>query len=190
MKTKTSKTVPIGGVPAAFKNIEAACYTLADDRACLASLVKRLKDRVRTLTEGAMPEIRDQAETVNATREQLATMIDMARGLFEKPKTRVFYDIKVGLRKQEGEIVIESEEKTQALIEKHFPDRLDELAPATRKLSKKALANLTATELKKIGVEITADTDAVIVKPQDSDVDKAVAALLAECTEENLKAAA
>lgn len=185
MKTKSSKPTPIGGVAptassAPLKHIESACGVLASEHAHLGVMITRLDDRVRSLRLELMPHIRRQAEAVAIYRAAIFSLVDTNRPLFEKPRTRIFSDIKVGLQKQKGDTVIQDEDKTLELIERHFPDRLDDLAPAKRKISKTALANLTAAELKKIGVEITADTDAVLIKPQDSDVEKAVAALLEE----------
>jgi hypothetical protein len=201
MKTKSKYTqpqlhqrkpniAPIGGVPAPLKHIELACEQFANDRREIASQIHTMERDIARITANYMPQIRSTADVLVARRADLAMQIDSNRPLFEKPRTRIFSDIKVGLQKQKGSIDFEDEEKTIALIEKHFPDRLDDLAPATRKLSKTALANLTAADLKKIGVEITADTDAVLIKPQDSDVEKAVAALLAETNQPDLAKAA
>lgn len=192
MKTTKSKyTQPkLNTLPLGFQPIQVACETFAGERRLLSGVVSKFNSQVAALREGIMPTLNLRANFAARAARDLHELIDANRPLFDKPRTRVFSDIKVGLQKQKGSTDFEDEEKTIALIEKHLPDRLDELAPATRRVSKSALAHLTAAELKKIGVEITADTDAVLIKPQDSDVEKAVAALLAESTQPQLDKAA
>lgn len=180
----------IGGIPAALKHIEHGCEALAEDRRVLAKNIATLNNRIASIRLDYMPEIRKQADEVAHTRGAIHFLIETNRALFEKPKTRTFADIKVGLQKQKGSIVIKDEAKTLALIALEYPEKIDVLAPMKRTISKAALNNLTGAELKKLAVEIEADTDEVIIKPQDSDVEKAVAALLAETQQPELKAAA
>lgn len=189
MKKEIIPNSPIGGVPAPLKQIEVATDFFSIEIANLHNRVSALDHAIAGLRSVHLPRIRAQADNVATNRAQLHHLIDSNRPLFDKPRTRIFSDIKVGLQKQKGKTVIADPDRTVALIEKHFPDRLEELAPSKRTLAREALANLTAAELKKIAVEITADTDAIIIKPQDSDVEKAVAALLAEQTSDLKQAA-
>jgi hypothetical protein len=191
MKNKTSKSsqVPIGGIPAPLKHIESATLEFAARRHETAKVVENITAQIRQIRATAPITLRRYIDDEAIAKAALHDLIDAHRDCFEKPRTRIFDDIKVGLSKQKGETIIRDADQTIALIEKHFPDRLDNLAPSTRTLSKKALSNLTATELKKIGVEITGDTYEVLIKPQKSDLEDSVAALL-EDTEEHLKAAA
>ncbi len=43
-----------------------------------------------------------------------------------------------------------------------------------------AVSDLTGADLKRLGIRIEADTEAVVIKPTDSEVDKLVEALLAD----------
>lgn len=191
MKNKTSKstTRKTQTLPLGFQPIQDSCEILAGERRLISGVLEKLNADLAMVRAAAMPILRMRANSRAMAHINLVNLIDRNRPLFKSPKTRIFSDIKVGLRKLEGETVIADPDKTVELIAKHFPDRLDELAPATRAPRKDALKNLTGAELKKIGVEITGDTEAVIVKPQSSDVEKAVAALLKE-TETELKQAA
>jgi hypothetical protein len=184
MKNKTPKALPL-----AFQAIQEYCACYRGELTLRDHTFAKYKGELSNLRAKYLPILQTRAIDINSTRATLTTLIDANRPIFKNPKTRIFSDIKVGLRKLEGETVVADPEKTLELIAKHFPDRLDELAPITRALSKDALKSLTGAELKKIGVEITADTDAIIIKPMDSDVEKAVAALLKESAPE-LKAAA
>ena len=65
-----------------------------------------------------------------------------------------------------------------ARIKKHLPEQADVLIRTKEAPVKEALAQLTAAELKKIGVTIEDAGDTVVIKPVDSEVDKLVDALL------------
>ncbi len=58
------------------------------------------------------------------------------------------------------------------------------LIATSERPAKEALANLTAAELKKLGISVTDGGDAVFIKPADSAVDKMVDALLKDATAE------
>jgi hypothetical protein len=185
----TTTTTRIAILPLGFQPIQDCCAMYRNGLTHLQSLSTKYNAALADLQAKFMPGFRNGGAAVALVRMNLTTLIDNSRPLFEKPKTRVFSDIKVGLQKQKGSTVVADEDKTIELIAKHFPERLDDLAPSKRKLSLAALNNMTAADLKKIAVEIEADTDAVIIKPQDSDIEKAVAALLKE-TEQPLANAA
>jgi hypothetical protein len=187
MKTQKSKSPKLPDP--ILSRLEHECATFRGELSILYSNMRELDNAIALARAAHMPTIKARAAMLQFPRNRIWTLIADNRALFAKPRTRIFSDIKVGLTKQKGATVIADEDKTIALIKKHFPKRLDELAPSARSLSKKALANLTGDDLKKIGIEITADTDAIIIKPQDSDVEKAVAALLAEQTAELKQAA-
>lgn len=192
MKTKNTKSTGTKSnvLPLGFQPIQAACGLFAAKRLELAGAIHAMERTIARVTSEYMPSIRAQATAVAENRIQLVTLIDANRDLFTSPKTRTFSDIKVGLRKQPGRIGIPDEAKTIALIQKHCPEQLDSLAPVKRTVSKEALEKLPADLLKKLSVEVVADKEEVLIKPQDSDVEKAVAALVAETHQPQLKAAA
>ncbi|HUS37337.1 MAG TPA: hypothetical protein VM680_18465 [Verrucomicrobiae bacterium] len=170
-----------------LQDIERFTGNYAQARAQLVKHIKTLNDKIAGVKATLMIPIRQCIPPVADRHQFLFDAIAESPALFVKPRTRTFDNIKVGLQKQKGAFIIADPERTKELIAKHYPDRLDELAPSERTLSKKALGNMTGAELKKIGVEVEADTDAVIIKPTDSDVDKAVAALLADASEDDNK---
>jgi hypothetical protein len=191
-KNKTSaKSQPQRSVtlPLGFEPIQDHCMAYRAGLNLLDDSMLKLNAAIAEARNQHMPSLRSRVNALGSVRISLVDLIDSRRPLFDKPKTRIFSDIKVGLRKQPGRIGISDKDKTIELIKKHCPERLDELAPATRQLSKEALEKLPADLLKKLSVEVTADQEKVIIEPQDSDVEKAVAALLQE-SQTDLKAAA
>lgn len=100
--------------------------------------------------------------------------------MFDTPRTVVFYGIKVGLQKGKGAIEWDDDAQVVKLIEKHFPEQADVLIKTTKKPVKKALAQLTVAELKKLGIVVEETGDQVVIKSTDSEIDKLVNALLKE----------
>jgi hypothetical protein len=106
--------------------------------------------------------------------------------LFVRPRTIIFHGIKVGLQKGSGKIEYDKSEidRIVRLIEKHFPEQTEVLIQTKKAPIKKALANLSGAELKKLGIEIDDSTDAVVIKPTDSEIEKVVDRLLKEKDDE------
>lgn len=73
---------------------------------------------------------------------------------------------------------LEATEKTVELIKKHFPDKVDELIRTKEEPVKEALANMTAVELKKIGVKVIADSDEAVVKSDFEKIEKFINSLI------------
>lgn len=101
----------------------------------------------------------------------------------------VFHGIKVGFQKEKGKIEWDDVDQVVKLIKKHFPEQADVLIATSEKPVKDALNNLSAAELKKIGVNITSDGDVAFIRPTDSEVDKMVTALLKAATQDEEVAA-
>ena len=88
------------------------------------------------------------------------------------------YGVKVGFEKGKGRIEWDDDDTVVRLIEKHFPEQADILIKTKKKPAKKALAQLSVAELKKLGVTVEETGDQVVIKSTDSEIDKLVTALL------------
>lgn len=116
------------------------------------------------------------AKTAEA-HDKLQASIEEGRDLFQKPKSRKFHNIKVGLQKQKGKVVISDEEKTIKRIEDLLPeDQAELLIRITKSVDKQACYNLVAGDLKRLGIQIQDDVDEVLIKPLD--VNKIIDALI------------
>lgn len=158
--------------------IEGAAKQYSKERGILAGLVTTLNDEILKLNRKALPSIK---KAVNATKEAEAKLEVLLKGnadLFTKPRTWTIHGIKFGFSKQKGCIEIPNVDNTIKLIRKHFPQKADLLIVQKESISKDALGNISVDDLKKIGCKVIADTDAVVIKPTDSNVDKLVVALL------------
>ena len=149
-------------------------------RAKVSERVHNYEAGVLELNKQHLRGIKQAALCAADKESELRAAIEASPELFEKPRVFTMHGIKFGFRKQNGSIVFEDEEKVITLIHKHFPELADGLIKSEEKLLKTALSNLSAVELKKLGVEVKASGDEVLVKSVDSEIDKLVNALLKE----------
>lgn len=159
-------------------DIEAAAKVYADSRAVLADRMASLADETRALRRRRLPGIRSSANTAAAACQALVDLVDGARDLFARPRTRIFHGIKVGLAKGRGKVTWEDAKAVIARIRKHLPDQADLLIKVTETLRKKALSDLPVADVKRLGVTVDDAGDEVVVKATDTEIDKMVDALL------------
>jgi hypothetical protein len=161
MKTETETE------PASLAAIKTATKTFSKQHEALADRLKIINDRIEDVKRRHMISLRAEVNRVAAAHQELHTLIKSAPGLFEKPRTYIFHGVKVGMGKKKGTIEIADPDKTVELIKKHFKELSG--GPHQHRTEtpvKKALSALSAgDQLKKIGCEVTKDTDAVVIKP-------------------------
>ncbi|MBV6478691.1 MAG: hypothetical protein HGGPFJEG_01448 [Ignavibacteria bacterium] len=153
----------------------------------LSNKVQDLELELETVKRKHMRYIKDFANEALEKKSKLTAAIDESKNLFEKPKSIVLHGMKVGLQKGKGKITIPDEEKTILLIKKNLAEQADLLIKTEEKIVKPALENLSAGDLKKVGLNLIESTDYVIIKPTGSDVDKIVNALLKEDTKDEFE---
>ena len=159
-------------------DIEGLTKNLAQARDLLTSRVRQLRDEHEASNRRAEPLIKSAVSTVKAAEDELRIAIESNRSLFKRPKSRIFHGLQVGIEKSKGKIKILNPEATIDLIKTHLKARFNLLVKTKRTVSKPALRSLSADELKRIGVEVGVPGDVVFVRSVDSDVEKALKALL------------
>lgn len=173
-----------------MQEIEDLTKDFADARDALLKEMEMLETAIKRLRDSRMQEIRRLVgEARNAHALLDAAVVD-SKSLFTRPKTRVMHGVKVGFQKQPGQVLFADADQVVKLIRKHFADQADTLIKVTETPVKKALSQLTAAELKKIGVTVQETGDRVVIKPADSDIGKIVDALLADEGDTDVKAVA
>lgn len=171
-----------------MQEIESLTKTYAEARAYLTGVVAELQAELERVKHPVLPVIRGAVNDVSKAHDALKTALEISPELFDKPRTRTFHTVKVGYRKQAGKVEIPDEGKTIQRIETLLPEEQAELLiKTTKSVHKPSVSDLTAADLKRLGIRITDDTDEVVIKPVASDVDKLVNALLAEI--ENMEVA-
>lgn len=159
-------------------DLTARALALATTRQQLGTLVQALNAGLEALKANQMPEIRAAIDTAAAAWAALEADIQASPGLFIKPRTVAAHGITFGIEKSKGVITVPDADKTVALIRKHLPEQADVLIAKKDVPVKKALAQLTAADLRRIGVQVGDGQDTVVIRPAPSDVDKLVKALV------------
>lgn len=167
-----------------LQDIEASAKAHAQAREKLSEIVTTLQDGIDALKRSHMARIKAAVNKAANTSDELLQLINAAPELFTKPKSVTFHGIKLGYMKEKGRIEFDDPEQVIKLIRKHLPELAETLIITAEKPAKDGLNQLTAADLKKIGVTITSDTDVVFIRPADSDVDKMVNALIKGATDE------
>jgi hypothetical protein len=104
-----------------------------------------------------------------------------APDLWRKLRTRTFHGVRVGWTKQRGKVEIDDETKVIERIRKLLPAEQAELLIRTREaVHKPGVYDLTAADLKRLGIRIADDSDVVVIKDLASELDRAIEALLAQ----------
>lgn len=162
-----------------MENIEKAAKLYSEKRAVLHESVTALEADIAALKRARLPAIRRQVAAASSAESILRVAIAESPEVFQKPKTRVLHGIKVGFAKAKGKITFADAETVVKLIRKHFPGQADNLIQTKETPFKPGLNQMTAAELKKIGVTVKETTDEVVVSSTDSETDKLISALLA-----------
>lgn len=172
---------------ATLGDIEVLTKDYSESYSKLSDKVRDLNDEIDAAKRKHMRYIKSYAEDALEKKSKLSNAIDESKDLFDKPKSIVIHGMKIGLQKGKGKITVPDEEKTILLIKKNLPDQADILIKSEEKLVKPALNNLTAGDLKKVGLNLVESTDEVLIKPTGSDIDKIVNALLKEDPKEEME---
>lgn len=157
--------------------IETACLKHSEARDVLRDEIQGFQDEQEQIRRRRHKSLRDALRRYRETRQRLERNLDKCPHLFKKPKTRILHGLRVGYMKRKGKTIIKHPATTIAAIKAKFKDRVSDLISTKETVSKTALAQLTGVDLKRIGVEVTADTDVVVIKGTDSELDKLIKVL-------------
>lgn len=166
-------------------NISKHAEVHAQARTLLAERVTALTDAQTALKREYMPGIKRALVRAAETETALRALVEAHPECFTKPRTQVFSGIKVGYMKGKGALHFDDADAVVARIKKHLPDQADVLIRLKETPVKDALAQLSAADLKRIGVTLTEAGDITVVKPVDGEIDKLVDALLKAATDED-----
>ena len=175
---------------ATMTEIEAAAKVARDARNRLGERAAVLQGSIEELKRRHIPGLKTAVAKVADADAQLLALLQAAPHLFVRPRTVVFHGIKIGYKKGAGKIEIADPEAVVKLVRKHFPEQFDLLVKTTERPIKKTLQELSAAELKKLGITVEATGDVCFIADATDAVDKLVAALLKGEEEEEAEAAA
>ncbi|MCK5235551.1 MAG: host-nuclease inhibitor Gam family protein [Deltaproteobacteria bacterium] len=159
-------------------DIERLTREFAEARAFLETRVEFFNEEVSEIEKRRLPGIKASLKKVKKIEDKLKAAIESCHEHFTKPKMQTFCGIKVGFQKNKGTMEMRDPDSTIEKIKKLMPDKVEMLIRVTEEPDKKALSNLSADVLKKLGVTISNTGDTVVIKPAKRDIDKTVEALL------------
>jgi len=153
---------------------------LAGKRRALMLAAADMESEVTAVRKRHMPGLRSLALKVRSATDGLKVLVAKVPELFAKPRSRKVADIQYGFRKGSGKIEWDDEEKVIARIRSKRPDLVATAIVSKESVSKEAIEQLTAAELKALGITITGAGDAAYVKAKDADTDALIKLALGE----------
>ncbi len=159
---------------------QALAYRQARDR--LQSLVAALEADIQSLKLARMPRLREALATLADTESRLRADVGASPAeLWQKPRTRTFHGVKVGYAKQRGRVEFDDEAKVIERMRRLLPkDQAELLVRVREAVHKPAVYDLTAADLRRLGITVTADCDQIVVQDVAGELDRAIDALLAD----------
>lgn len=168
----------------ALIELDRAAKTYRDSRDLVAKRITELDEELRALYRRRMPGIKSAIVAAKDAQDAAAATVQKFPTMFTRPRTMVLHGIKLGFGKGKGKIEWDCEDDVLVeRIEKLFkddPDTRELLIITEKKPSKDALKNLEAKLLAKLGAEIEAVGDYVIVADAASDGKKLMKRILKE----------
>lgn len=164
--------------PVTMELIESQAKAFASARAELAERLNTLREEQEGAKRRLLQGIKNSLERVQNAYAELHDSVEASQALFEQPKTRVLHGVRVGFMKQRGKLEIADREGVIERIRKLLGDEAVGYIKVTETPVMTALANLPAKDLRRIGITLTDDIDAVVIKAADGDLDKLIDALV------------
>lgn len=166
-------TVKLNELETAAKEFSAASKILRNIKEELDTEIDAVKAKYSTAFAEA-------SKNAGEAYQMLLTLVEGSEELFSDKKSMSINNVKFGYRKKAGTINIDNETFTIDRLQELFPKDADKYLSKKISISKKALNNLTAAELKKIGVNVIQDSSEAFVKLTDDEVQKLIDALVKE----------
>ena len=155
-------------------------YSMARQR--LTSTTSQIREARRQAARRYMPALKVQVEEAARAAAALKNAVAANPRLFDQPRARVFFGIKVGYRKMPGRLVCD-EPRAIERIRKLYPEREVDLVRVSESLVRAALKQLDAKTLAALGVSIAEVEDRIVISADNDDIDKLVEALLDDVDE-------
>ena len=179
-----------------LEKLQSAALQLSHHTDALRQELMLLDAEVPAAQAAHMLTIRLMTRCVIKKQAELAEGIKAHPELFDKPRTLIVEGIKFGLRKQPGKMCWGDDEKLFKRLNDMFaaghinPVQYEGVVETRFVLVAKGLEKLDASTLKRLGVTVEADSDAVEIKSVDSDVEKMVKAVIKDAMKDAANEAA
>jgi hypothetical protein len=179
-----------------LEKLQASALQLSHHTDALRQELMLLEAEVSAARDAHMLTIRSLTRSVIKRQSELAEGIQAHPELFDKPRTLIVDGIKFGLRKQPGRMSWGDDEQLRSRMDDLFAKgeintaQYDTVVETRHVIVSKGLEKLDAKTLKRLGVTVEADSDAVEIKSVDSDVQKMVKAVIKDAVKDAVNDAA
>ena len=173
-----------------LSDVQKQASVLSQSRDHLRGLFATLEAGIEIVKKGSLPEIQKLGRQIAKQHTELQQLIGANSAMFDKPRTYIVDGLKFGLQKKPTKLEWDSDAALITRIKKAVeaaaltPEQQDLLITTTEKPVAKALEKLDIKTLKRLGVTITSGTDEVLIKSVDSEVEKAVNAVIRDVTKD------
>lgn len=163
---------------ATVREIEELAQKFAARRDALVGSMMAFREEQSMLERKHFGRLRRLVVATREAESVLLAAIEQSPEHFDKPRSVIFHGIKLGYRKGTGKLEMDDVDRTVQLIRRHLPDQVEILIETKAKPVKPALLQLDAATLKRIGCTVEDTGDVAFAKPIDSEVEKALKALV------------
>jgi hypothetical protein len=165
-------------------NLSKKAALLSDSRDELRVELLLLDGEMQAVKNAHIKRLQQLTRAVIKHEAELSADIEANTQLFVKPRSQIIDGIKFGLQKQKGSLTWDNTDtvlnRMDDLFNKGDIDRAvyDVCVETKYSLVVAGLEKLEGKLLKKLGITISADTDKVLIKSVDSDVEKMLNAVI------------
>lgn len=164
--------------------IDQLCVALRAARDTLRALAGRANEDIETIKREHLPGLRLALAAAGDAEIELRDAVQASDpALWRRTRSRILHGIKIGWQKQRGKVDFADEAKTIERMRQLLPkDQVALLIRVREAVHKPAVYDLTAADLRRLGITVADDCDQVVVKDIESELDRALEALLDEIT--------
>ena len=163
-----------------LSDIEQAARDFSAKSKTLRNYHEELNSKIEALKQEYIEDIKQASCDAGESYQMLLTLINDASDLFKDKKSMTVSGVKFGYQKKKGKLEIINEDVTISKLKELYGDNASLYINTKISVVKKALDNLPASDLKKLGVNIVQDTDVAFVKLTDDEVQKLIEAMIKE----------
>lgn len=166
--------------------LEAQAASLRGARDRLRDVANAIQQDIEAIKRAHLPALRDALAACAQAETDLRQAVEASPAeLWRRTRTRLVHGIRIGWIKSRGKVEWDDEAKVIERIRRLLPAEQAALLIRVREaVHKPAVYDLTAGDLKRLGIRIEDDCDVVVVKDVAGELDRMLERLLADLTEE------
>lgn len=147
---------------------DASAYSTARD--LLRVRLEKMNTELGRVRAKHLPGLREAAITARRLKTNLEATLRAHPKQFESPRKVQIQGVNCGYQKVKQ--TVEAGPNTVALIEKHFPEKVETMIEVTRKVIPSSLQGLSPGDRQKLGCTVKGGEDVIVIKPVKDPLNK------------------